>query len=257
LERSDPVSLAIPDLRHRQDLDLLSKVVFEVPALGDGGGWNVHFGRELNASDDRHHFECTPGRAMLPVIEGKHLAPFSVAHASSSTFIREDRASALLDSKRTFARARLAYRDVASATNKLTLIAAIVPPRVVTTHTLFCLKESLDADSQLYLCGMFNSFVANYLIRLRVTTHVTASVIARLPLPRPAPHTDAFRSIVRLAASLCATPGDDVTRAELQARAAHAYGLDRAQFDHVLSTFPLVPGAERAQAASCFCGIVP
>ena len=257
LERSDPVSLAIPDLKTRDDLDLLSKVVFEVPALGDTSGWNVHFGRELNASDDRHHFARTRGRAMLPVIEGKHVTPFAVAHDNTNTFIGEDRAAILLDSGRTFARARLAYREVASATNKLTLIAAIVPARVVTTHTLFCLKESLDADSQLYLCGMFNSFVANYLIRLRVTTHVTASVIARLPLPRPAPHTDAFRSIVRLAASLCATPAHDVSRAELQARAAHAYGLDRAQFDHVLSTFPLVPDAERAQAASSFCGIVP
>jgi len=194
---------------------------------------------------------------MLPVIEGKHVTPFAVAHGHTNTFIREDRAATLIDGKRTFARARLAYRDVASPTNKLTLIAAIVPPHVVTTHTLFCLKESLDADSQLYLCGMFNSFVANYLIRLRVTTHVTTSAIARLPLPRPAPHTDAFRSIVRTTASMCATPNDDVTRAELQARAAHAYGLDRAQFDHVLSTFPLVPDAERAQAASCFCGIVP
>ena len=257
LERTDPVSLVIPDLRTRKDLDLLSKVVFTIPALGDTDGWNVHFGRELNASDDRHHFERTRGRAMLPVIEGKHVTPFAVACDSTSTFIREHRAAALLDGKRTFARARLAYRDVASSTNRLTLIAAIVPPRVVTTHTLFCVKEALDEECQLYLCGMFNSFVANYLVRLRVTTHVTASIVGRLPLPRPARQSDVFRSIVRLAASLCATPHDDVTRAELQARAAHAYGLDRAQFDHVLSTFPLVPDAERARAASCFCGIVP
>ena len=39
-------------------------------------------------------------------------------------------------------RSRLAYRDVASSTNRLTLIAAIVPPGVLTTHTLFCSREA-------------------------------------------------------------------------------------------------------------------
>jgi hypothetical protein len=41
--------------------------------------------------------------------------------------------------KKIVRRARLAYRDVASATNRLTLIAAVIPARAATTHTLFCL----------------------------------------------------------------------------------------------------------------------
>ena len=61
------------------------------------------------------------------------------------------------------AAARLAYRDIASATNRLTLIAAIVPARAVTTHTLFCLKTPLPLDAQQVLCALLNSFVANYL----------------------------------------------------------------------------------------------
>src|SRR6187397_3021402 len=70
----------------------------------------------------------------------------------------------LLGSGGSFTRARLAYRDVASPTNRLTLIAAIVPARVVTTHTLFCLKGEVDEYLQLFLCGVFNSFAANYLV---------------------------------------------------------------------------------------------
>src|SRR6185295_8981209 len=46
------------------------------------------------------------------------------------------------------------------------LIAAMIPEGNVTTHTIFCLKERLDTDVQWFLCGMFNSFVANYLVRL-------------------------------------------------------------------------------------------
>ena len=37
-------------------LAILSGISSRVPALGDAAGWNVRFGRELNATDDRPHF---------------------------------------------------------------------------------------------------------------------------------------------------------------------------------------------------------
>ena len=94
-------------------------------------------------------------------------------------------ASRLLD-RDPFRRPRLAYRDVASATNKLTLIAAMLPGGTVSTHTVFVLKTHVDERSQWCLLGLLNSFVANYLVRLQVMTHVTATLMARLPVPRPA-----------------------------------------------------------------------
>ena len=48
---------------------------------------------------------------------------------------------------------RLAYRDVASATNRLTFIAAIVPRDMITTHTVFCLKELLDDECAIVSCA--------------------------------------------------------------------------------------------------------
>ena len=86
-------------------------------------------------------------------------------------------------------RPRLAYRDVASSTNRLSLIAAILPAGVVTTHSLFCLKTRLSRDSQAFLCGMFNSFAANYLVRQVMTTHLGSSTVESLRVPRP--HHDA------------------------------------------------------------------
>ena len=93
--------------------------------------------------------------------------------------------SNLAGSATTFGRDRLAYRDVASPTNRQTLIAAIVPRETVTTHTVFCVKETLDEEAQQFLCGMLNSYVADYLVRMRVGTHVSAAIVARLPVPRP------------------------------------------------------------------------
>ena len=250
-------------MRSTYDVELLSQITFEVPALEDDAGWNVRFGRELNATDNRRDFIATgsrlstPSEKLLPVVEGKQLMPFAVDVSTSRLCIPSRVASRLLARDRTFGRMRLAYRDVASATNRLTLIAAIVPADTVTTHTLFCLKDALDGDEQLFLCGMFNSFVANYLVRLRVSTHVTSGIIDRLPVPKPPRESSAFKDIAALSVALRADPSNRERQAELQALAARLYGLDRRQFQHVLDTFPLVPRAERDAAIAIFCDIVP
>jgi hypothetical protein len=61
-------------------------------------------------------------------VEGKQIQPFRVDLDASRFAIPAGAASRLLDPGRTFGRPRLAYRDVSSATNRLTLIAAILPP---------------------------------------------------------------------------------------------------------------------------------
>jgi len=152
-------------------------------------------------------------------------------------------------------RARLAYRDIASATNRLTLIAAIVPPRAVTTHTLFCLKTPLPVDAQHVLSALLNSFVANYLVRMRVNTHVTVALVSRLPMPVLHEQSESYATLVRLSRALAAgdRPIDDMPEyAELQALAARLYGLTREEFEHVLSTFPLIPVETRARALRRF-----
>ena len=144
-------------------------------------------------------------------------------------------ARTLLDEHRTYSRPRLAYRDVASSSNRLTLIAAIVPAHTVTTHTLFCLKGDVDADVQQFLCGVFNSFVANYLVRLRVGVHVTVSIVERLSVPVLAPEAPAFRRIVALATGLAKNPSDQRSAAMLQGLVARLYRLGRSDFTHILA----------------------
>jgi hypothetical protein len=257
LERLSGASLAFPELRTQQDVDIVAAVSFRHPALEDAAGWSARFGRELNATDDRCHLLAgAPARGTLPIVEGKHLTPF-VAHVEEASLrISAAKASSLLDGAATFRRPRLAYRDVASATNRLSLIAAIVPAGAVTTHTLFCLKTPLDADAQHFLCGVFNSYVANYLVRCRINTHVGARVIARLPVPKPPRESAAFRGISETAAALCTAARDADAAATLQALVARLYDLTQDQFVHVLETFPLVDRADRDRAAAAFCDIV-
>lgn len=255
IEQLTGEQLAIPELRTPEDAAIVSRIAFSTPALGDPSGWNVAFGRELNATDDRRHFVDGRSRRRgrhYPVIEGKHIQPFAVDVTGSRFHIPARTAATLLDPARTYGRARLAYRDVASATNRVTLVAAIVPAHVVTTHTLFCLKGTVADEVQRFLCAVFNSFVANYLVRVRVGTHVTVSIIERLPVPRPPRDSAAFREVAALALRLTAMPGDRSAAARLQAAVARLYGCTAAEFRHVLNTFPLVAAEDRDMAMDMF-----
>jgi len=237
--------LTIPELRSEADVRILEGIVHQVPRLGDADGWNVRFGRELNATDDRCHFHA--GRRGLPVLEGKHIEPFRAHQHRTSQRISERAAARLLDATQTFMRPRLAYRDVASSTNRVSLIAAILPAGVVTTHSLFCLKTRLSSDNQAFLCGMLNSFVANYLVRQVMTTHLGSTTVEGLRVPKPRDDSVAFTEMVELARAL-EKGRSERDHARLQALAAQCYGLTEGDFEHVLSTFPLVPELERAEA---------
>jgi hypothetical protein len=246
--------LGIPELLGEADLRLCERISATVPRLSSAAGWAVQFGRELNASDDREAFVPFSGdRWARPIVEGKQVEPFRVALDRARYQLRAD-----CDVRtRAPRRARLAYRDVASATNRLTLIAAVLPPRAVTTHTLFCLKTPLPDPAQHVLCALMNSYVANYLIRFRVNTHVTVALVSKLPVPLLSPDDRHFARLLELATSLASGAGpveESNAYADIQAIAAHLYGLGAADFEHVLATFPLVARETKTRVLAFFNG---
>jgi hypothetical protein len=91
-----------------------------------------------------------------------------------------------------------------------------------------------------------------------VNTHVTVSLVARLPVPVV---QEAHPFFARLEASVVAlTEGNGAVEemeeyAQAQAIAAHLYKLTAAQFEHVLTTFPLVPSGIRQRALLQFSNL--
>lgn len=247
LERMSGPALTIPYASAPLDLALAERAAVRFPPLGDASRWGIRFGRELNATDDRGLFR--PRSRGLPVVDGRHLSPFRVATGAAERSIAATDAERLLHGRHR--RARLAYRDVASATNRVTLIAAVLPPRCVSTHTIFCIRTPIAMRAQWFLCGVFNSLVVNHLVRLRVTTHVTTATVERLPVPPwdTAPAT--AREIAALA-RLLAHRDDPDALARLNVLVARLYGLSRDEFAHVLGTFPLIARTERDRALRMF-----
>src|SRR6185312_12603011 len=125
------------------------------------------------------------------------------------------------------------------------------PPGTVSVHTVFCRRGQLARSDERVLCALLNSYVANYWVRRWVTLHVTATVMARLPVPRPT--GDQFDELEAGCRALARGARPDI-EARLQAACAEAYGLDRDAFAHILRTFPLVESSTRQAALDAFTG---
>jgi hypothetical protein len=238
----------LPDLRRSGDLEILRGLNDRFPRLGSTEGWNVSFGRELNATDAGPHLR-RDAQAGVRVVEGKHLSPFTVDLAAARCLTPSALASMLEPAR--IAHARLAYRDVSGVGNRLTLIAAVIPAGVVTTHTVFCLRTRIEPARQHFLCAMLNSFVLNAVVRMLMGGHVTTTLTASLPTPVwRADRLD--RRIAALARRLSRGQGAGGSGARLQALVARRFELTRAEFAHVLAGFPLVPAGERSDALGWF-----
>ena len=235
----------IPDVRRNCDFALLDRLTREHPALGSVEGWTARFGRELNATDDRDSFAPRG----LPVIEGKHISAFRVdlAHPSARIERRDARRRLPLAP---FDRPRLAYRDVSGVSNRTSLIAAVLPAGVVTTHTLFCLKTTLPIERQHCLCALFNSFVLNAIVRMLMGGHITTSLIEQLPVPPWSASPDELR-IAELSTRL-ANGRSAAAEAALQSAVARRYRLNASEFERVLELFPLVASSDRRRASEAF-----
>jgi hypothetical protein len=162
------------------------------------------------------------------------------------------RVASQLLTERPFDRARLAYRDVSAVGNRTTLIAAMVPPGVVTTHTLLCLKTPMADQQQLFLCGLFNSYVLNALVRCLIGGHVTTAVVEDLPVP--AWRGDRLQRLVASLAGRLARAPSPADESRLQALVARVYGICRDDFAGILDSFPLVPRPQRDRALGMLDG---
>jgi hypothetical protein len=114
--------------------------------------------------------------------------------------------------------------------------------------------DATAASRTVFLCGLFNSLLVNYLTRLRVTTHVTTAIVEQLPIPTRAGQPAAFGEIAACARVLTRAY-DRPTFARLNARVAALFRLTQDEFAHVLSTFPLVERRDKDAAGAEFARI--
>jgi len=153
---------------------------------------------------------------------------------------------------------RIAFRDVARATDPRTVLTSLIPPNVfLTGNTPYFLWPHGDEKDIAFLLGILASSPLDWYARCFVETHVTLFLMNSFPIPRPSRENPLWKRVVDLAGRLACPddrfaewaekvgvkcgPLDEAEKEdrihELDAVAAHLYGLSEAQLIHIFETF--------------------
>ena len=294
IRRLSPDSLSIMEFKNDTDKQIAEKLL-AFPLLGEkmNGVWNLRLTREFDMTNDSGLFKTSPASGRLPLYEGKMIHQFTNALARPKYWVDETEGrKAVLGrdadhgQQLDYQTYRVGFRDIASNTNERTLISTLIPPAFhgnkLPTARVFDDQgaQILDSQTQLLLAAIWNSFIMDWMIRLKITTTINYFYLYQLPVPRLTASDAAFRPIVERAAKLICTTAefDDLAaaagigdhtagvtdpaaraalRADLDALVAHVYGLTEAEFAHILQTFPLVEPAVKDAALQAFRARLP
>jgi hypothetical protein len=176
-------------------------------------------------------------------------------------------------------RFRLGFCDVTGSTNERTFMSAIIPRKTLAGHSLptITFPDGYEWAALPWL-AVANSMVIDFLSRFKASNHMTFGIVDSLPIPRLALDHPAVAALAPRVLRLTCTgpemapfwnemamygwvdpvppdgpvPGllDDDARlhviAEIEVIVARdLYGLNEAEMEHVLATFPIVERRQR------------
>ncbi|MBD2268933.1 Eco57I restriction-modification methylase domain-containing protein, partial [Anabaena sp. FACHB-1391] len=282
IKRLSPDSISVMEFKSDLDIFIAEKMSC-FPLLGEEiqDKWNLKLTREFDRGNDKDLFKIEYKQGSIPLLAGKMFNQFELTNEKSPYWIDEKEARKSLlsdnfDDKKTldYQKYRWVHRRIASNTNERTLITTIVYPNIFCDNnstTINLKKSEISTQEMLFLCGICNSFVLDWMLRQKVTTTLNMFYIYQLPVPRLTEKDPFFQEIVERAAKLICTTAEydelakevgltshenGITderergkiRAELDGIIAHLYGLTETEFSHILSTFPIV--AEEVKTAA-------
>lgn len=290
IEKLSPGSLSMMEFQTAFDVTIAKKLLNH-PMLGDEieDLWNVSFATEFHMTNDASVFLTSPEAGAFPLYEGKMIWQFEHGYAAPRYWVHEEEGRNQVlgktedqNQKLDYQRYRLGFRDIAANTNERTLISTVLPIKIFVGNTLPYLKRPLSIPKIIFLAAAFNSFTADWLIRKKITTHCNFFYMKQLPIPRLDESHPTFNPITERCARLIGTaaefdelikevfgksathqthgvtdPQDRLTlRAELDALIAQLYELTIEEFQHILSTFPLVDESVKSQTLNAYRNLI-
>jgi hypothetical protein len=155
---------------------------------------------------------------------------------------------------------RVAYREIGRSTDERTIIATEIPPGACLNNKLpYLVPLEWELTSKGVLrqvapvrltpkaaLGLLNSLVLNYYLRSKISATLNMFYMYELPFPNlTGPQT---KKLTAMADKLLANPRDVAERAALEVLIARdLYGLSRADWEHLTSTFTFGSGESKAE----------
>ncbi len=283
--RSWSQGAALPLLPSARSVDIFLKLRAHPRLDAKAGSWRARPMTEFHATNDKQHFKLNPRDVanLWPVCKG---ASFNLWQPDTGTYYgwadptyitkvlqtkrirQQGRArSPFGEFDREWARdpdtlpcwnPRIAFRDIARATDSRTVIAALVPGRVVLTNKApYLLWPKGDERDEAYLLAVLCSIPLDWYARRFVEINLNFHLFNGFPVPRADRDDPLRRRVETIAGRLAAVdqryqdwaeavgvPVGSVTAeekpdllAELDAGVAVLYGLDEADVGHIFETF--------------------
>ena len=154
---------------------------------------------------------------------------------------------------------RIAFRNVTRATDKRTIVAALVPGNVVITNAApYLLWPKGVATDEAFLLGLLSSMILDWYARRVVELNLNFYIFNNFPVADPGSKHPVRDRVVEIAGRLAAvddrfaewaaevgvpvgSANDDATKQdliyELDACVAHLYGLDEDDLEVIYTTF--------------------
>jgi hypothetical protein len=223
-----------------------------------GDVWPVYKGTSFNLwqPDTGVYYDSADAASITAYLQRKRL---SQGRTASSAFA--ELPVSILSDPGTLPcrRARITFRDVTNPTNTRTIITGLIPPdRVIVHQAPYLLQTAGSIHDEAYVLGVLSSMPCDWQARRTVELHLTFEQMDLLNLPDPGMGHPVRDRVVEIAGRLAAVDDrfadwaaavgvpvgsvrDPVTKAdllcELDACAAHLYGLDEDDLAVVYSTF--------------------
>ncbi|MFN7555728.1 Eco57I restriction-modification methylase domain-containing protein [Microcystis sp.] len=274
IRKLSPDSLSV--MEFKQDIDIhIAEKMSRFPLLGETlpDTWNLKLTSEFHMTNDSYLFKTEPAEGRLPLYEGKMIHQFTHQYALPKYWLDEKEArQALLKRGEVdkgqildYQTYRLGFRSIARNTDIRTLIVGTIPKNVFCGNSILVSSDiSISNTELIFLEAILNSLIIDFCARQKVSANINMFYIYQLPIPRLKEGDKYFQEIVENAAKLICTTEEfeqlakevgigshknGVTeeaermaiRAKLDAIVAHLYELTPTEFQHILSTFPLVP----------------
>jgi hypothetical protein len=291
IRRFSPETLSISNFRNQDDVSICEKML-HFPRLGGdfSESWNLKVTAGVSLAPISRLNLIAPEQEGWPLYEGKMIHQYTSTLAAPRYRLAKKQPSR--QEQRTVSHIEgvqkqwqttgyhgyhLCFRSIASSLNERTLIATILPSNTWVNETINFIASSTDADTLLFLTAIFNSFMADFFVKLLASYRLSASIISQLAVPHPTKKDSAFFSIVKRAARLICISEDfkhlwegaiespwlleaaaksfaerEQLRAELDGLIAHLYHVTEDEFIAVLNTFPLVPEPVKVAAQNAY-----
>ena len=228
VEEFSPDALAIMRFSSQAEIEAVTKAYSRCPRFGDETAGEPYrdYMAEIHMGNDRELF--VSGSDGLPLYEGRMVWQYdhrakgyrsgrgraavweSLDFADPTKSIQPQWRIASVPPKAAdrVQRYRVGFCDVASPTNERSLVAALIPPRVICGHSLptFLFPEGHEWAYSCWL-AVANSFIADLIARKKVSLHMSLGILDSIPFPRPRSDDPTARRLVPLVARLtCTSP---------------------------------------------------